>query len=99
MLKKLAPILFFDILVSLCFVFSNSYIWNYLNERITRNDWSPLQIAIVPQTIVEGKATTIGTFFPFPNYPFILFWIALAGNLIFIILALRSKEKTVSIAK
>ena len=83
----------FDIAVGFLFVASNWWIWSYLSGKITANVWGPLQIAIVPKTIVDGQATTIGTFLPVPNYPFILFWVALVGNFIFFVLALRSSNK------
>lgn len=83
----------FDILVSFLFVASNWWIWQYLDGKITANAWGPLQIVIVPKTIVDGQATTIGLFLPLPNYPFILFWVALVGNFVFFVFALRSSNK------
>jgi|WetSurMetagenome_2_1015567.scaffolds.fasta_scaffold45602_2 hypothetical protein len=82
----------FDILISLPFIASNLYIWQYLAGRITVNAWGPLQMSIAPQTIINGQAETIVLVFPFPNYPFILFWVALAGNFALLVLALRSKN-------
>jgi hypothetical protein len=92
-LNKIILLGIFDILVSLPFIASNWWIWDYLSGKITANAWGPLQIAIVPKTIVGGQAYTIGLYTPLPNYPFILFWVALAGNLLFFVLALRSNNK------
>jgi len=92
-IHKIILLAVFDILVSIPFISSNWWIWQYLSGKITSNAWGPLQIAIVPKTIVGGQATTIGTFVPLPNYPFILFWVALAGNFAFFVLALRSSNK------
>ena len=90
---SLSMIILFDILVSVPFIGTNWWIWQYLNGKITANFWGPFQIAIVPKTIVGGEVTTIGTYVPIPNYPFILFWFALVGNLVLVVLALRSNSK------
>ncbi len=93
MFKKLVPLILFDVLVGFSFVFSNSYFWNYLNGYLTRSEWSPLQISIAHMIVIHGDAVPAGLFTPIINYPFILFWIALVGNFVFVILVLRSKEK------
>jgi hypothetical protein len=49
-------------------------------------------MSIAPQTIINSQAETIVLVFPFPNYPFILFWVALADNFALLVLALRSKN-------
>jgi hypothetical protein len=90
---KIAVLVIFDILVSIFFIASNLWIWQYVNGQITLNSLSPFQWSMIPQTIIGGKAETIGTFFPLPNYPFILFWIALIGNFILAFLAMRSNNK------
>jgi hypothetical protein len=83
----------FDVILSVLFIASNLWIWDYLNRFITANVWGPLQIAIIPQTIVNGQLEVIGTFGQRINYPFILFWIALIGNFILMTLALKAKDK------
>jgi hypothetical protein len=91
--RKLSIILlivFFDIFVSIPFIFSNLYIWDFLKGKLTANTWGPLAILIEQQHISGGEAVTIGTFVPIPNYPFILFWIALAGNFVLLVLALKN---------
>jgi len=94
MLKQLMPILLFNALVSLGYIFSNFYFWNLLNGYLTINDWNPFQIAIAHVIVTSnGQTAPAGTYFPLPNYPFILFWVSLVGNLCFFILALRNKEK------
>lgn len=92
-LKKVILLGILDIMISIPFVASNWWIWNYLNGKITANAWGPLQIAIVPKTIAGGEATTVGTYLPIPNYPFILFWVALAVNFVFVVLTIRSNNK------
>ena len=93
MYKKLLPIAIFNILVSLVFIGSNLYLWNFLNGKISYNNWGPLQMGIVPKTIVSGEVTTIGLYSPIPNYPFILFWVAIIGNFVLAFLAIRSANK------
>ena len=92
--QKIWAFLVFDFLVGLAFIASNLYIWDYFAGKITVNTWGPLQISIAPQTIVNGHATTIVLVFPMPNYPFILFWVALVGNFILAFLALRPANKS-----
>jgi len=92
-------IIFFNVLFSLSFIFSNIYMWNYLKTEI--NDKTPaayiedidaFQVSIshpyINDTAINlGPVPTV-----IPNYPFILFWISTIGNLFFILLILRSKE-------
>ena len=92
MFKKLAPVLLFNAIIGLIFVLSNNYVWSILNGKLSWNEWSPFQIAIAPQIVYDGQTSPAGLFVPFPNYPFILFWVAMIGNLCFFILTLRSKE-------
>ena len=82
----------FNVLMIVAFIFSNIYIWGYLNGYLTRNEWSPLQIGIAHMTVIQGDAVPIGTFIPFPNYPFILFWASTVGNLVLIALVLRKPD-------
>lgn len=81
----------FDIILSLAFIGSNLLIWDRLSRGITSNDWGPLQINIVQKTISGGHAVTLGLYLPIPNYPFILFWVAIIGNFLFVLLAFRGK--------
>jgi len=97
MLKKLAPIIIFNVLIGLVFVFSNIYIWGILNsqpESWTQLRVSPFVITISHMYIPDNGPINLG---PLPtqilNYPFFVFWIALVGNICFAILALKSKEK------
>ncbi len=93
MYKKLLPIAIFNILISFVFIGTNLYLWNFLNGKISYNTWGPLQVVIVPKTIVAGEVTTIGLFTPILNYPFILFWVAIVGNFVLTFLAIRSANK------
>ena len=69
------------------------WIWQRLNGNITANSWGPLEMGSIPQTIIGGQAETVGTWALVPNFPFILFWVAIVGNFIFAVLFLREKNK------
>ena len=98
MLKKLVPILLFNVLVGICFVIANVNVWNNLNWEPTVNTWDALQIATVPVHVEQGRLVAALTFFPQPNYPFILFWISSVGNVCFFVLTLRNMEKKQSLS-
>ena len=82
----------FDAIVGFLFVGFNSWLWGYINGQITQNLWGPFTLSIARQTIIDGRAETIGLTLPIPNYPFILFWVAIVGNLIIIALSARSNK-------
>ena len=95
----IALVILFNILVSLGFISSNIYMWNYLKTEI--NDITPaayiekidaFQVSIshpyINDTVNLGPLPTV-----IPNYPFILFWISTIGNLILITLALVLRNK------
>lgn len=97
MIKKLAPMLIFNILVCLFFILSNNYIWGFINS--TNDIYHPTQVSINPfqvsisHMINQNGMINLGPVpSVVPNYPFILFWVAIIGNICFFILALRSKE-------
>lgn len=85
--------LFFDLFVGLSFLASNWFIWNRLNDELTTNSWGPFQIAIVPHFIANNTVQSVGTYTLIPNYPFILFWMALIGNLIIGLWILKGNKK------
>ena len=89
----LSILLLFDVLVGVLFVASNWWIWQYLGGKVTLNSWGPFQISIIPQTIAGESVNTVGTFISLPNYPFIIFWVALAGNFALGLLAVLGKDK------
>jgi hypothetical protein len=86
---KLVFLAIFDIMVAVPFVASNWWIWNYLSGKITANVWGPFQITVIPQLSGGGP---VGISSPIPNYPFILFWIALVGNFVIVFLLLRKNN-------
>jgi hypothetical protein len=91
--ETLTLIAIFDIIVGFAFIASNWYIWDYINGKLAVNVWGPFQVVTVLKEIAGGQAVTIGTFIPIPNYSFLLFWVALAGNFVLVALAFRADRK------
>ncbi len=95
----------FNALMIVAFIFSNIYVWDYLNTEINlKSGHQPYGNTILPQIQINGFQITVshagwtdGEMLPMPlpisvpNYPFIVFWIALIGNLILIALILRKQ--------
>jgi hypothetical protein len=86
--QYLILIVIFDIFISLAFITANWYIWDYFNGKTTISEWGPFQMVIVQ---ITSGGSTVGTYTPFPNYVFLLFWLALVGNFTLLFLALREK--------
>ncbi len=97
----------FNVIMIVVFMFSNFIVWDYLNTEINLNSsHSPNGGgAIVPSIGINGFMIQVGhsgwlkdgTMIPMPlptailNYPFIVFWITLIGNLILIALILKKQ--------
>jgi hypothetical protein len=96
-------VVIFNVLVGVAFVSSNIYMWDYLNTQINEVGGNKGQGSfVIPYIEVSGLQVTVGHEFwsdngtvvnlgPFPtgvpNYPFILFWVSMVGNLVFIAFA------------
>jgi hypothetical protein len=97
----------FNLLVIVAFLFSNIYMWDYLNAEINELSGNFGQGSfVIPYISVNGFQVTIGHEYWFengtvlnlgfppagiPNYPFIIFWVAIVGNLVLIALVLRKQ--------
>jgi hypothetical protein len=97
-------IVIFNVLVGVAFVSSNIYMWNYLDTTINEVGGNKGQgNFVIPYIEVSGLQVTVGHEFwsdngtlvnlgplpkSVPNYPFILFWVGMVGNLVFIAFAL-----------
>lgn len=96
----------FNVFMIVTFIFSNIYIWDYLNAEINlKSSHQPNGSTIVPSIQIDGFQVTVshagwtsdGTLIPMPapisvpNYPFIVFWIVLAGDLLLLALNLRKQ--------
>jgi hypothetical protein len=88
-LGKIALLGILDAILGVLFVATNWWIWDYLDGKNTANVWGPFQITIIPQFPGGGP---VGVSTPIPNYPFIIFWVALAVNFIFVVLALKKES-------
>jgi hypothetical protein len=103
----IALIVLFNILIILGFVFSNIHVWNLLKTQIDqgiayngeRGHTTPhikdfgLQISISHPFYENGTIANLGAL-PgvVPNFPFILFWVAIVGNLLFIWVLMKKQE-------
>ncbi len=96
----------FNILMIFAFVSSNIYIWNFLDAQINAQGGRQENgIYVIPFIQMNGLQITVGhdawttdgvavpTALPLsvPNYPFMIFCTAFAGNLIILALLLRGK--------
>ncbi len=105
--KKLIGLaIIFNIIMLVAFIFSSIYIWNFIN-KITdlgyygSNGVTIPTIWITALQITGGTIgwTSDGTRVPrplptvIPNYPFMLFWITLIGNLILIAFLIQKSKK------
>lgn len=94
----------FNILMIFAFVSSNIYIWNFLNTQINlQGGRQENGIYVIPFIQTNGLQITVGhdawandgvavpTAIPLsvPNYPFMIFWTSILGNLILLALLLR----------
>ena len=89
----MALAIIFNVSIGALFVFSNYYIWNSLKEYpYTTADWSPVKVAFVPRDFVNGTLVSMQTIKEILNYPFFLFFLAIAINL-FLIFKLQKAER------
>lgn len=102
-----ALMILFNVVMIVAFIFANIYIWDFLNTQINLNsthqpdgntDVPLIQINGLQVTVDHAGWTSDGTMIPMPlpavvpNYPFILFWVAMIGNILFAVLIYRSKQ-------
>jgi len=88
-----------NIILALVFVYSNFSLWNFVNAEypfLVASHWSPLGIVAPHYQYTDGNISLIQTPFLTFNYPFWIFWIAIAVNLVFIIKLGRDREATYS---
>ena len=96
--RAVAWIIFFNVMLGVAFVFSSYYIWYSLEEYpYTTAHWSPFTVSYVQRNLVDGELVSITAIRFIPNYPFWLFWVAMAVNLYFIVRLERSGGKKSSI--
>lgn len=86
----------FNVLIIVAFIFSNTYMWNYLYTEINELSGNKGQgNFVIPYILyMNGFEVTIGHDYwsdnlvnmgpiptGIPNYPFIIFWVSIVGNL------------------
>jgi hypothetical protein len=92
MSKQFVLMILANIAIGIAFVFSNCLIWNAVNQpSYYSTGWGPTNVEIVPRPSVNGEPVP-QVAFSLINYPFWLFWIAMAVNLYFIVRLQRSKD-------
>ncbi len=89
--------------MALAFIFANISIWNFINtlsSQASYGDGVVIPIIQVNALQVTGyidawtkEGLAIPTMAPgvIPNYPFIIFWVAVVGNLVLMAFILRRK--------
>jgi hypothetical protein len=103
--KLVVCVAVFNALIIMAFIFSNIYIWDFINNLTSqaRHDSSGVVIPNIQINSLQVTGwidawTSEGFLVPtvppasVPNYPFIVFWVAIVGNLILIALILRKHE-------
>ncbi len=103
--KMIVGLIISNALIIVAFILSSIYIWNFINN--TTSQWSysndGVTIPIINLNALQVTGGTVGwtndgTQIPrplptiIPNYPFMLFWIAVIGNIIFAVLIQKSKK-------
>ena len=97
----------FNMLMIVAFIFSNICMWDFFNKQINLQGVRQENgIYVIPFIHINGLQVTIGHDawasdgvtvpvappISVPNYPFIVFWVAIVGNLILIALVLRTQK-------
>jgi len=102
--QTIGYIVVFNVLIIVAYVFSSIYLWDFLSTQINQQGGRQENgIYIIPFIQITGLQLTVGhdawtsdgivvpTALPIsvPNYLFMVFWIAIIGNLIFMAVLLR----------
>ncbi len=106
--KLIVLVAIFNVIMIVAFIFSNLYVWDFFNTKITlQGGRQDNGIYVIPFIQIDGFQITIGhsawasdgvivpTALPITilNYPFIIFWIAIIGNLILIAFLIQKSKK------
>jgi hypothetical protein len=97
-----ACVVIFNVLMIVAFIFSNIYVWDFLDTqmkvggRLENGYWmipfvqvTGLQVTVgFSAWTVNGVPIPIAPPISVPNYPFIVFWVSIMGNLILVAFAL-----------
>jgi uncharacterized membrane protein len=98
----IAVAVIFNVLVGLGFVLASNYLFDYLNTEINYVGYTEQGLYVIPHTRFSGFQVEISSSIyedgqvvnlgplprVIPNYPYILFWVSIIGNLVLIALVL-----------
>jgi hypothetical protein len=103
MLRKLLPVIVVNALLIILFIISNFVIWNSVNGSYVKytngavngyfvvSHWNPISIIYTHAQYTNGEFLTASGEFLLLNFPFWLFFVAIAVNLYFIAKLAKSK--------
>ena len=106
--RIIAYVAIFNVLMIAAFIFSNIYMWDFLNTNINKQGGRQENgIYVIPFIQETGLQVTIGhdawtndgipvpTALPISvlNYPFIVFWVSIVGNMVLIVLVFKKADK------
>jgi len=95
MLRQLRTIIIVNAVLILLFILTNYGIWDVVTSNTHLGHTSMNAFNVVESLwgdVVDGQICRIDGMFIMPNFPFWLFFVAIAVNLLFIIKLQRSKE-------
>jgi hypothetical protein len=98
----IALVVIFNVLLSVGFVLASNYLFDYLNTEIGDVVYTEQGLYVIPYIHFRGFQVEISHDYyengqvvnlgplpaVIPNYPYILFWVSMLGNLLFVALAL-----------
>ncbi len=91
----IALVILFNVVVVLAFVGSSLSLVNSFNHiggyGKTEWRWTPFSVDITAFATVSNGDEMLAGHWSYINYPFILFWISISGNLMIIVWLLREK--------
>jgi hypothetical protein len=105
MLRKLLPIIIVNVVLILLFIVSNFVIWNNVNGSSVKYDngtidaslitshWGPIGINAPHYGFHNGAFGMVAGIFWYYNFPFWLFFVAIAANLYFMVRLTKNQSK------
>jgi hypothetical protein len=88
MLKIAKIAIVVNVLLALLFIYSNLSLWTSINGKglslLIASYWNPIGVSAMHYSYVNGDFTTVQAIFHYWNFPFWIFFVAIAVNLYFI---------------
>jgi hypothetical protein len=105
--------LIFNVLMGVGYVLASSNLYDYLEAEMNELGYTEQGLYVIPHILINGFQVEIShTYYEngqvvnlgplptvVPNYPYLLFWVSMIGNLVFVALALvlhKSKSSEAS---